>query len=135
MNSFEALYPTTRHLYVVEDTHALYWWGGIYSLIRDIQFTLWAKKGFLQTAKIITNIFYRGLTRNLSFMSFVQKKQNALTTEWHGNWKRFSTEHSNERKGNTKVSEFAATTSGIRVYDSVVVFEKEAQQARIADVR
>jgi hypothetical protein len=68
-------------------------------------------------------------------MSFVQKKQNALTTEWHGNWKRYSTESSNERKGNAKVSSFVATTSGIRVYDSIVVFEKGAQEARIADVR
>jgi hypothetical protein len=134
-NSFEALYPSTRHLYVVEDTHALYWWGGIYSLIRDIQFTVWAKKGLVPTVKIISDILCRFLTGNLSFMSLVKKKQDALTTEWHGNWKRHSTESSNERRGTTKVSEFAATTSGIRVYDSVVVFEKEPQQARIADIR
>lgn len=125
MTSFEALYPATRHLYIVEDTHALYWWGGIYSFIRDIQYIFAGKSNLQSLLKHLSRILHRIVFGNLSFMKFVHRRSDDLTTDWHGLI----------RKNDLKPSSFSATTHGIRVYDSLVVFEKGVQLSRVAETR
>ncbi len=106
MESLSALYPSTRELYIVEDTHALYWWGGIYSLIRDIQCATSGKSNIFEVLKHLYRILIRIISGNLSFMKFVKRKQDSLTTDWHGF--RRKADHipssSTGREGNTKVS-------------------------------
>ena len=137
MASLEALYPATRELYIVEDTHALYWWGGIHSLVRDIQYALSWKSSTFGILKHLYRIFIRIITGNLSFMKFVRRKQDALTTDWHGFRRKPDQGLPSPAgdNGRTKVSPFTAMTNGIRVYDSIVVFEKGAQLPRIAEIR
>ncbi len=136
MSSLEALYPKTQHLYVVEDTHALYWWGGMYSLMRDIQYALAGKNNIWGVLKHLFRLLARLVSGNLSFMKFVQRKQDALTTDWHGFSRKPDQEvHSSADISRTTTSPFTAMTNGIRVYDSIVVFEKGAQQPRVAEIR
>lgn len=138
MNSFEALYPATRSLYIVEDTHALYWWGGMYSLLRDIEYAISGKDTIRGIVGHVAALLGRIISGRLSFMSFVKRKQDALTTDWHGFMRktgRSSTVSENGQTGRLGVSTFTSTTNGIRIYDSMVVFEKGEQLARRAEIR
>jgi len=137
MNSLEALYPATRHLYIVEDTHALYWWKGGYSLVRDIQFALMSKKNILSILKHLTAILIRLVTGNLSFMKFVKRKQDSLTTDWHGFRKNPNegSPSSSKLAGDLRVPSFTSMTNGIRIYDSMVIFEKGEQLPRQVEFR
>ena len=137
MNSLEALYPATRHLYIVEDTHALYWWKGGHSLARDIQYALLGKKNILSALKHLAAILIRLISGNLSFMKFVQRKQDSLTTDWHGFRKKPDEDSSPSSKPakDLKVSSFTSMTNGIRIYDSMVVFEKGEQLPRHVEFR
>jgi 23S rRNA U2552 (ribose-2'-O)-methylase RlmE/FtsJ len=137
MSSLEALYPATRHLYIVEDTHALYWWGGGYSLLRDIQCAISGKDNMNGVLKHLTAILMRIISGKLSFMKFVKNKQDSLTTDWHGFRKKDDQASllSSERTGTGAVSSFTSMTNGIRVYDSMVVFEKGMQLPRRAEIR
>jgi 23S rRNA U2552 (ribose-2'-O)-methylase RlmE/FtsJ len=136
MTSLEELYSTTRHLYIVEDTHALYWWKGGHSLVRDIQYALMGNKTILSTLKVLSRILVRLITGNLSFMNFVKHKQDSLTTDWHGFRKKPNEDSPACRpaKG-LKVSSFTSMTNGIRIYDSLVVFEKGEQLPRQVEFR
>ena len=132
MTSLEALYPSTRHLYIVEDTHALYWWWGLYSFLKDIKYASSGKSSISEACLRVTKVLVRAVTRNLSFMKFVMRKQNALTTDWHG----FTGESGlGNGQNKAKVSPFVLMTTGIRVYDSLVVFEKEQQALRVVEFR
>jgi hypothetical protein len=137
MSSLEELYPTTRHLYIVEDTHALYWWKGGHSLVRDFQYALLGKKNIPSALKALSRILVRLITGNLSFMSFVKRKQDSLTTDWHGFRKKSEKDSTSSTNvsGSSKVSSFTSMTNGIRVYDSIVVFEKGEQAPRRVEFR
>lgn len=137
MRSIETLYPATRHLYIVEDTHALYWWGGGYSLMRDVQCAIFGKRNIIGILKHLAAILIRMISGRLSFMKFVKRRQDALTTDWHGFRKKQDGDilPSPERFGENKVTPFTSMTNGIRVYDSMVVFEKGKQLPRRAEIR
>ena len=60
------------------------------------------------------------------------RKQNALTTDWHGFTSKSGFSNSQNK---AKVSPFVLMTNGIRVYDSLVVFEKEEQSRRVVEFR
>lgn len=132
MTSWEALYPSTRYLYIVEDTHALYWWWGFYSFFKDIKYAASGKKSVMEAFVRVLKVLMRAVTRNLSFMNFVMRKQNALTTEWHGF---IGKSGLGKNQNKLKVSPFVSMTAGIRVYDSLVVFEKEEQSPRVVEFR
>jgi hypothetical protein len=127
MSSLETLYGHTRHLYIVEDTHALYWWWGFYSFFRDIQFAFGAQGGALAKINQLSKIFKLLCLGKYSFIGFIHKIQNKMTTDWHGNFWR--------KEKSSDVSDFIAATNGISVYDSLVVFEKGKQSQRVAEIR
>jgi len=132
MTSLEALYPSTRHLYIVEDTHALYWWWGLYSFLKDIKYASSGKNSISEAYLRVAKVLMCAVTRNLSFMKFVMRKQNALTTDLHG----FIGESGLDNGQNkAKVSPFVLMITGIRVYDSLVVSEKEQQPSRVVEFR
>ena len=132
MTSLEALYASTRHLYIVEDTHALYWWWGLYSFLKDIKYASSGKSSISEACFRVAEVLVRAVTRKLSFMEFVMRKQNALTTDWHGFTSKSGFSNSQNK---AKVSPCVLMTNGIRVYDSLVVFEKEEQSRRVVEFR
>lgn len=127
LSSLEVLYGHTRYLYIVEDTHALYWWRGFYSFFRDIQFVFGSQDKALAKVNQLSKILKLLFLGKYSFINFVHNMQNKMTTEWHGDFRR--------KEQTTEVSDFIASTNGIRVYDSLVVFEKGKQFQKVAEIR
>ena len=136
MTSLEVLYPATLHLYIVEDTHALYWWGGIYSLLKDMKYAVSGKSSISGILRRVAEILSRIIFRRLSIIKFVKRKQDSLTTDWHGFGKKTKQDSLSptDRVRNVKISHFTSMTSGIRIYDSMVVFEKGEQLPRRAEL-
>ena len=95
------------------------------------------KKGILTISKHLAAILTRLITGNLSFMKFVKRKQDLLTTDWHGFRKKPDEDSPSTPKlgKDLKVSSFTSMTNGIRIYDSMVVFEKGEQAPRHVEFR
>jgi hypothetical protein len=134
-SSFIALYSKTRHLYVVEDTQALYWYGGIYSLARDCVYAFTGQRGLLVKAKRLTKILILWFSGRLSFIAFAKRRADDLTAQWH------KKPYSEMRPGqlreisDTGVSEFAKSTTAVHFYDSLVIFEKYPQIKKVVEFR
>ena len=55
--SFEVLYPQTSKLYIIEDTHAMYWYSGFFSIGRDIFGLTLSRLRFSQKIRKISHLF------------------------------------------------------------------------------
>lgn len=133
--SFVALYKNTRHLYVVEDTQALYWYKGIYSLARDCVYAITGQKGLYSKIQRLTTILGLWFIGRLSFMVFVKRLVDDLTFQWHK--KPYGEMKSGEfhEIDDQHVSEFSKTTKAIHFYDSLVIFEKSPQTKKVVEFR
>ena len=100
INSFEELYPVTRQLYLVEDTHSSYW----------EDFLDMGSLSFVEYAKQKVDALHEWHRNRASF------EAHAVPPS--------------ARSRETAVSEFCATTLGVHFYDSMVVFEKSENPPR-----
>jgi hypothetical protein len=105
VNTFEALYPITKDLYIVEDTHTSY----------SPEFQDRPAGTFIEFAKAKIDLLYEWYN----------------SPQGH----RLYRTPPSERKLDPPVSEFCARTRGISFYDSIVVFEKGRNAARWSDIR
>ena len=105
INSFEELYPATRLLYLVEDTHSSYW--------KD--FLDMGSMTFIEYAKQKVDALHEWHRHRGSFELYAQPPSG--------------------RGRELPVSEFCATTLGVHFYDSMVVFEKSENPPRWHETR
>ena len=103
--TFEELYPITKQLFIVEDTHTCYW----------DQFKDLGTLTFLDYARAKVDVLHEW---HHELMSFARHEQPPA-----------------EREGPDDVSEFCATTRGIHFFDSMVVFEKGENPPRWLELR
>jgi len=134
-SSFMALYVNTKHLYVVEDTQALYWYWGLYSLARDCVYAITGQKRFLPRVYRLAKILGLWASGRLSFLMFAKKRADDLTSEWHKKPYGEMKPGQVREIDNKNVSEFSKSTKAIHFYDSLVVFEKLFQIKKIVEFR
>ena len=133
--SFESLFASTRILYIVEDTHALLWWGGLYSLGRDIQFAICSGKPIIKKIIHLCDLLKKFLFGKLNFTKYAQRQAKRLTSEWH------PTPLMQISQGQAKVvdahivSSFAKSVKSVAFYDSLIIFQKEDQSNRVVEFR
>jgi hypothetical protein len=134
-SSFISLYKNTRHLYVVEDTQALYWYCGIYSLARDCIYAFTGQKSIPHKIKRLVKILGLWIFRQLSFIKFAKSRADELTKQWHK--RPYGEMKSGEIKeiNSNDVSEFAKSTKSVHFYDSLIVFEKNIQAMKVVEFR
>lgn len=100
VNTFEELYPVTRHLYIVEDTHTSYWQ----------QFQDRPEGTFIDYAKHKVDELHEWHRDPQSYKVYAVPPA--------------------ERTQAVPVSQFCADTRAVHFYDSIVVFEKGENQPR-----
>jgi len=134
-SSFITLYSKTHYLYVVEDTQALYWYGGLYSLARDFIYAITGQIGLLAKTRRLTKILMLWLSGQLNFIALAKRRADDLTTQWHK--KPYGEMKSGQLReiGDEGVSEFSKSTAAVHFYDSLVVFEKSPQIKKVAEFR
>ncbi len=134
-SSFISLYKNTRHIYIVEDTQALYWYWGFYSLARDFIYALTGQKTILKKIKHFVKILCLSILGQLSFTKFAKRHADELTKQWHK--KPYGEMCSGEIKeiSDNNVSEFAKLTKSIHFYDSLIIFEKNIHSKRVVEFR
>lgn len=133
--SFEALYEHTNSLYVVEDTHALYWYRGAYSFFRDCVYALTGAKSIKMKAAHLFGVLNLFFTFRLSFITFAMQKANDLTTQWHRSPHNILLPGEKRIHHSEGVSNFAKFTSSIHFYDSLIIFEKSRQDIKVAEFK
>lgn len=105
VNAFEELYPVTKHLYIVEDTHTSYW-----PAFQDR-----AAGTFMEYAK--------GKADALSEWHLQPESWNTYAIP------------PTHRTKSVAVSQFCAETRAVHFYDSMVVFEKGENMPRWHEIR
>ena len=134
-SSFISLYKNTRHLYIIEDTQALYWYWGVYSLARDCIYALIGQKSLFNKIKRLGKILGLWIFGKLSFIKFAKIRADELTKQWHKRpYGEMKPGEIREISGNG-VSEFAKTTTSIHFYDSLIIFEKNIQAMKVVEFR
>jgi hypothetical protein len=105
INTFEELYPVTRQLFLVEDTHTSYW----------PRYMDMGAATFIDFAKTKVDALHEWHRDPESF------QRHCIAPA--------------ERTSAEAVSDFCATTRGVHFYDSMVVFEKGPNPPRWAETR
>ena len=134
-SSFFSLYKNTRHLYIVEDTQALYWYWGVYSLARDCIYAIIGNKSIFNKIKRLGKILGLWVFGQLSFVKFAKSRADELTKQWH------KRPYGEMKPGQVReiisnnVSDFAKSTKSIHFYDSLIIFEKDIQSKKVVEFR
>jgi 23S rRNA U2552 (ribose-2'-O)-methylase RlmE/FtsJ len=126
--AFEVLYPRTKKLYIVEDTHALYWWFGMYSFLKDIGFIVSGNRNVNEKIRHLARFIKRIIQNKLSFIRLTKKSTDKLTTSIHGFYKGFIS-------GKENLNENMLDTECISIYDSLIVYKKGVKTEKKAEIR
>lgn len=122
--SFELLFNSTNKLYIVEDTHALLWYKGFHSFIRDLHVLVCQNVNFIHRIINVFKLLLSLLSGRYFFYSYAYKLAKRITNSRHkkpykkfhrGEKLSFSVKDSNEN---------LSKIYSINFYDSLIIFTK-----------
>lgn len=120
--SFDLLFNSTNHLYIVEDTHALLWHHGFYSLYRDLYIIFNQNFNIFKKFINFINLFYSFIVGDYFFYNYSLNMAKKITSKRHQKpYKEF-------KKGDKlsfspdNLSKDIKNLNSIQFYDSLIVF-------------
>jgi len=122
--SFKLLFKHTNQLYVIEDTHAILWYKGFYSFLRDLKILINPKKNFIRSIFNLINLSFSLIVGKYSFYSHaIDIAKKATNANHKAPYKLFNKGDKIFYPIEKRFEDYAEIYS-INFYDSLIIFKK-----------